>query len=160
MIEDVFLDRAVYQKPPLRFEAGTPDIAGAIGLGAAAEYLQNVGMENVRAHERELFSYAREKLLEIHGMRFLGPDDIEKRSGVLSFVIDGIHPHDVGSFLDEQGIMIRVGDHCAKPLHKKLKIPASCRMSFYVYNTREDIDRSADALQKLVRVFQRPSLKD
>ena len=155
LIEDVFLDRAIYQHPPLRFEAGTPHIAGAIGLGAAAEYLQSIGMENIRAHEKELLSYAREKLSQIRGIKFLGPEDIEKRSGVLSFIIDGIHPHDVGSFLDEQGIMIRVGDHCAKPLHKKLKIPASCRMSFYLYNAQEDIDRAADALQKLAGLFQK-----
>ncbi len=155
MIEDVMLDRATYQMPPLRFEAGTPDIAGAIGLGAAAEYLAGIGMEHVRAHEKELLIYAREKLSAVQGIEFLGPEDIEKRSGVLSFVIDGIHPHDVGSFLDEQGIMIRVGDHCAKPLHKKLKIPASCRISFHIYNTREDIDRAAGALQKLVGLFQK-----
>ena len=97
---------------------------------------------------------AREKLSEIRGIKFLGPDDMDKRSGVLSFVIDGIHPHDVGSFLDEQGIMIRVGDHCARPLHKKLKIPASCRMSFHIYNTKKDIDRAAEALQKLVCLFE------
>ena len=155
MIEDVMLDRATYQMPPLRFEAGTPDIAGAIGLGAAAEYLAGIGMKHVRAHEKELLIYAREKLSAVQGIEFLGPEDIEKRSGVLSFVIDGIHPHDVGSFLDEQGIMIRVGDHCAKPLHKKLKIPASCRISFHMYNTKEDIDRVADALQKLVGLFQK-----
>ncbi len=155
MIEDVMLDRATYQMPPLRFEAGTPDIAGAIGLGAAAEYLAGIGMKHVRAHEKELLIYAREKLSAVQGIEFLGPEDIEKRSGVLSFVIDGIHPHDVGSFLDEQGIMIRVGDHCAKPLHRKLKIPASCRISFHMYNTKEDIDRVADALQKLVGLFQK-----
>jgi len=154
MIQDVMLDRATYQDPPLRFEAGTPHIAGAIGLGAAVEYLESIGMENIRNHEKDLLAYAREQLSIIPGMRILGPEDIEKRSGVIAFTIDGIHPHDVGSFLDEQGIMIRVGDHCAKPLHKKLKIPASCRMSFYIYNTREDIDAAVAALASMARMFE------
>mgnify|MGYP001570333679 FL=1 len=153
MIRDVMLDRATYQAPPLRFEAGTPHIAGAIGLGAAAEYMQNIGMEHVRLHEKDLLQYAREKLSAIPGMKILGPDDVEKRSGVVSFTIDGIHPHDIGSFLNEQGIMIRAGDHCAKPLHKKLKISASCRMSFHIYNAREDIDTAAEALERLTKLF-------
>ncbi len=160
MIQDVMLDRAIYQAPPLRFEAGTPHIAGAIGLGAAAEYAQNIGMEKVRAHEKELLRYGHEKLSPIPGMKILGPESVEKRSGVLSFTVSGIHPHDVGSFLDEEGIMIRVGDHCARPLHKKLKIPASCRMSFHIYNTKEDIDRATEALQKLTKTFQGHASRD
>jgi cysteine desulfurase/selenocysteine lyase len=153
MIEDVWLDRAVWTDPPHRFEAGTPPIAGAIGLGAAIKYLSGLGMENIRSHEKRLLEFAARRLSRIAGIKFLGPRDAEKRSGVFSFLIDGIHPHDVGSFCDERGVMIRVGDHCARPLHKKLAIPASCRASFSIYNDTDDIRRLAEALSKMVSTF-------
>lgn len=153
MIEDVWLDRAVYAEPPQRFEAGTPHIAGAIGLGAAVKYLCGLGMERVREHEKKLLVYAQDRLSTITGIKSLGPQEVEKRSGVISFTIDGIHPHDVGSFCDEEGVMIRVGDHCARPLHKKFKIPASCRASFSVYNDNDDIERLAETLRLMLSVF-------
>lgn len=153
MIRDVNLEYSTFQDPPLKFEAGTPHIAGAIGLGEAVRFLKDIGMADIRAHEKELLTYALARLGEISGFRLLGTKNIELRSGVISFVIEGIHPHDVGSFLGDAGVMIRVGDHCAKPLHKKLKLPASSRMSFYVYNDKDDIDKAIEALQKLVKTF-------
>ncbi len=157
MIEDVYLDRATYASPPHRFEAGTPHVAGVIGLGAAVKYLSALGMDAVRAHEKKLLVYAREQLGGVPGIAFLGPENVEERSGVLSFTIAGIHPHDIGSFCDEKGVMIRVGDHCARPLHKKLKIPASCRASFSVYNDTDDIGRLVGALKQMISAFG-PSL--
>lgn len=177
MINDVYLDRSTFRDPPLRFEAGTPHIAGTIGLGAAVAYLSLLGMELVREHEKKLLQYGMEKLSAIPGVRILGTRDAEKRSGAVAFVVagvypvrsqmpeasaippsaewtsNGIHPHDVGSFCSEVGVLIRVGDHCARPLHQKLKIPASCRMSLSVYNDTDDIDRLAEALQKMRGVF-------
>lgn len=153
MIEDVDLKYSSFQPPPWRFEAGTPHIAGAIGLGAAVKYLEKIGMEKIRSHEKELLAYAGKGLLKIPNLILLGPPEAEKRSGVIAFIIKGIHPHDIGSFLDEDGIMIRVGDHCAKPLHKKLKIAGSSRMSFYIYNDKEDINRAVKSLKKLVKLF-------
>lgn len=153
MIEDVDLKYSVFQLPHWRFEAGTPHIAGAIGLGGAIKYLEKIGMEKVRAHEKELLAFALKKLDEVPGLSVLGPKDVRKRSGVIALIIKGIHPHDIGSFLSEEGIMIRVGDHCAKPLHKKLKIPASSRISFYIYNDKEDIEKAVKSLKKLVKLF-------
>lgn len=153
MIEDVRWETSAYRSPPHRFEAGTPHIAGVIGLGAAVTYLRGVGMENVREHEKELLRFAMDGLEKISGLNILGPSDIERRSGAISFTIEGVHPHDIGSFLDEKGIMIRAGDHCARPLHKKLKIPASARMSFHIYNDRDDVKKAIGALKELVQVF-------
>ena len=153
MIQDVGLKISTFKDPPHRFEAGTPHIAGAIGLAAAVGYIQEIGMEKIRNHEKELLAYAYEKLLTIKGLHILGPGDSEKRSGVISFTIDGIHPHDIGSFLAQDGIMIRVGDHCAKPLHKKLNLTASSRISVSIYNDHEDIDAAVTSLKKMIRMF-------
>lgn len=153
MIEDVDLKYSVFQLPPWRFEAGTPHIAGAIGLGAAIKYLEKIGMEKVRAHEKKLLIFAMKKLAEVPGLSILGPKDIRKRSGVAAFTIKDIHPHDTGSFLNEEEIMIRVGDHCAKPLHKKFKISASSRVSFCIYNDKEDVEKAVRSLKKLVKLF-------
>lgn len=153
MILDVSLQTSTFLDPPARFEAGTPDIAGAIGLGAAARFLTELGLENIRNHERELMEYALLGLQSVAGLRILGPKEASARSGVIAFTIAGIHPHDVGSFLAEKGIMIRVGDHCAKPLHKKLGIAASSRLSFYLYNDKSDVDAVLVALQELIRIF-------
>lgn len=153
MILDVGLQTSTFLDPPARFEAGTPDIAGAIGLGAAARFLTEPGLENIRNHERELMEYALLGLQSVAGLRILGPKEASARSGVIAFTIAGIHPHDVGSFLAEKGIMIRVGDHCAKPLHKKLGIAASSRLSFYLYNDKSDVDAVLVALQELIRIF-------
>ncbi len=153
MIQDVNLKTSTFADPPHRFEAGTPHIAGAIGLGEATRYMQDIGMSAIRAHEKELLAYAWEKLSHIKGIHLFGPNDIEKRSGVISFVINGIHPHDVGSFVAQDGIMIRVGDHCAKPLHKKLGITASSRVSVSIYNDHDDIDALFLSLEKMVKAF-------
>ncbi len=154
MIQDVYLDRSTFRPPPARYEAGTPHIAGAIGLGAAVKYLSELGMERVRGHEKMLLGFGMEKLAAIPGVRILGAQDQERRSGALAFVVEGAHPHDVGSFCADEGVLIRVGDHCARPLHQKLKIPASCRMSISVYNDTDDVERLAEALQKMIKVFK------
>lgn len=146
MIDDVFLDRATYRPPPLKFEAGTPHIAGTIGFGAAVQYLMDLGMDTVREHEKMLLVAAREHLGEIPGISFLGPEAVEDRTGVLAFTVAGLHPHDIGSLCSEAGVMIRVGDHCTRPLHKKLGIPASCRASFSVYNDLDEIEMLADVV--------------
>ncbi len=147
MIDDVMQTRATYRQPPLKFEAGTPNVAGTIGFGAAVKYLLELGMDHVRTHEKMLLTAARGRLAGIPGISFLGPEDVEDRSGVLAFTLAGVHPHDIGSLCNEAGVMIRVGDHCARPLHKKLGIPASCRASFSVYNDIDDIDMLADVLK-------------
>ncbi|MFY9463257.1 MAG: SufS family cysteine desulfurase [Candidatus Sungiibacteriota bacterium] len=154
MIQDVYLDRSTFRAPPLRFEAGTPHIAGTIGLGGAVKYLSDLGMERVREHEKMLLDFGIKKLSAISGMRILGTRDVEKRSGALAFVVEGMHPHDVGSFCADLGVLIRVGDHCARPLHQKLKIPASCRMSISVYNDTDDVERLVEVLRKMIKVFK------
>ena len=154
MIQDVGLKTSTFKNPPHRFEAGTPHIAGAIGLAEAIRYAREIGMDKVREHEKLLLAYAQEKLSQIVGIHLLGPMGSEKRSGVISFIFDSIHPHDVGSFLAEDGIMIRVGDHCAKPLHKKLNITASSRISVGIYNDLDDIDAAVESLERMVRVFR------
>ncbi|MDP3770441.1 MAG: SufS family cysteine desulfurase [Candidatus Sungbacteria bacterium] len=153
MIQDVGLKTSTFQDPPHRFEAGTPHIAGVIGLAEAARYLQEIGMDRIRTHEKELLSYAYEKLIALKGIHILGPRIHEKRSGVIAFTFDAIHAHDVGSFVAQWGVMIRVGDHCAKPLHKKLGIAASSRISISLYNDRDDIDMAVDSLQKMINLF-------
>lgn len=153
MIQDVSLKISTFKNPPHRFEAGTPHIAGAIGLAEAIRYMQKIGMQSIREHEKDILSYAWGELIKIKGIHLFGPNVIEKRSGVISFMIDGIHPHDVGSFVAQDGIMIRVGDHCAKPLHKKLGITASSRISVSVYNDRDDIDAAIESLKKMIQTF-------
>ncbi len=153
MIQDVGLKTSTFKESPHRFEAGTPHIAGAIGLAAAVRYAREIGMDHIREHEKELLAYAQGKLSAVKGLRILGPDDPKKRSGVISFTINGIHPHDIGSFLAQDGIMIRVGDHCAKPLHKKVNLTASSRISISLYNDRGDIDAAVASLTKMVSAF-------
>jgi cysteine desulfurase / selenocysteine lyase len=137
---------------PYKFEAGTPAIAQAIGFGAATDYLSNVGMENVFAHEKELTEYAMDILPSIEGFHILGPD-ARKRGGVISFTLDGIHPHDIAQILDQAGIAVRAGHHCAMPLHQKLNLPATARASFYLYNTKQDINDLKDGLLTVQKVF-------
>lgn len=159
MIESVTLDEAVFAPPPAKFEAGTPHIAGAIGLGEAASYLTHRGMDAVRAHEKELTEYALEKLTQVDRLHIYGPLSVKKRAGVVSFNIytnDGklIHPHDAGDVLGRMGVCVRVGHHCAMPLARRLKIPASIRASLYVYNTKKDVDRLIEGLKKVVELFK------
>ncbi|HEX5827556.1 MAG TPA: cysteine desulfurase [Candidatus Limnocylindrales bacterium] len=153
MIREVHLRRSEWNELPWKFEAGTPDISAQIGLGAAADYLMDLGMENVREHERELIRYAMEVLpREVPGIEIIGPGP-EERGGVIAFNVPGVHPHDVAQVLDRFGVAIRAGHHCAMPLHERLDLPATARASFQVYNTISDIDALADALKEVQNLF-------
>jgi len=153
MITRVTLDGAEWNEVPWKFEAGTPAIAEASGLAAAIAYLEELGMDAVRAHERELFELAWGTLSAIAGVRLLGPDTADEHAGVISFVLDGIHPHDVATVLDQQGIAVRAGHHCAQPLMQRYDLPATTRASFYVYNDAEDVARLADGIRAAQRLF-------
>ncbi|MEV4099652.1 cysteine desulfurase [Nonomuraea sp. NPDC049649] len=154
MIEAVWMDRSTFAPAPHKFEAGTPPIVEAIGLGAAVDYLTGVGMKAIEAHERELTAYGLEALREVPGLRLIGPDSVESRGGTLSFTLEGIHPHDVGQILDDSfGIAVRVGHHCARPLHLRFGIPATTRASFYLYNTTGEIDALVRGLHHVQKVF-------
>lgn len=155
MIETVDLESSVYAHLPAKLEAGTPNIAGAIGLAVAIEYLEKIGMENIHNHEMKLMDLAIEKLSDIPGISLYHSQDRNRRGGVLSFNIDNVHPLDVGSILDEEGIAIRVGHHCCQPFMKQNKIPGTCRASFYLYNTEEEVSALADSLKKVVKLFGR-----
>jgi cysteine desulfurase/selenocysteine lyase len=151
MIETVSFAKTTFNKLPYRFEAGTPDIAGVVGLNAAINYLKNIGMEHIAAHEQELLAYATRKLSAMPGLTIIGT--AAKKVGVISFTIDGIHPHDLGTILDEHGIAIRAGHHCAMPLMDFFKLPATARASFGIYNTRTDVDQLVIALEEAQRLF-------
>ncbi|WP_299431544.1 cysteine desulfurase [uncultured Meiothermus sp.] len=154
MIREVFVDRSTYAQPPQRLEAGTPAVAEAIGLAAAVEYLKKLGMDRVWQHELELTAYALKRLDdELPEVRTFGPRDSD-RAGVIPFVLGGIHAHDVATALDQYGIAVRAGHHCAQPLHRKLGVAATSRASFYVYTTHEDIDRFIEALKKVRDFFK------
>jgi cysteine desulfurase/selenocysteine lyase len=142
MIETVFMEHSTYAEPPKRFEAGTPMVAQAVGLAAATEYLDSIGMARVAAHEHVLTSYALDRLREVTGVRIIGPDDNTDRGSAVSFVVDGIHPHDVGQFLDDRGVAVRVGHHCAWPTCRRFGVPATTRLSTYIYNDTADIDQA------------------
>jgi len=155
MIREVHLRRSAWNEIPYKFEAGTPDIAAQIGMGAAAEYLMGLGMESVRAHEQELTRYALEVLpREVPGIELYGPD-AEHRGGVVSFNLPGIHPHDVAQILDRSGICVRAGHHCTMPLHERFDLAATARASFNVYTVPEEIDALAAGLRDVVRIFDR-----
>jgi len=153
MIRDVTLFESTWTDIPHRFEAGTPPIAEAIGFGAAVDYLSGLGMDAVRAHEMQLSGYALGRLEEIPDLTVYGPGDPKLRGGAISFTLADIHPHDLSTILDQHGVAIRAGHHCARPLHRALGIPASARASLYVYNTEDDIDALIDALHDARRVF-------
>jgi len=153
MIREVHLGRATWNDVPWKFEGGTPDPAGAVGLGAAIDYLSSLGMQNVRQHEIELNAYGLEMLGKIKGIRILGPMDPKKRGGLIAFTIPEAHPHDIAAILDAEGIAIRSGHNCAQPLMERCGIPATARASFYVYNSPEDIDRLVKGLKKVQEVF-------
>ena len=156
MIREVHLRRSDFNDIPWKFEAGTPDIAAAIGLGAALEYLNQIGMDRLRDHERELLRYALEMLpAEVPGITLYGPRDVEERSGVVTFNLPEIHPHDVATLLDREAVAIRAGHHCTQPLHERLGQAATARASFNVYSTREDLDRLAAGLRTVQSVFSR-----
>ena len=146
MILEVWLDRATYNEIPHKFEAGTQPFAQMVGLGAAVDYLNELGMEAVRQHEIEIVGYAMEKLSEIDGLTIHGPKDPEQRGGVVSFWLDDVHPHDLATIVDTEGVCVRAGHHCAQVLMRRLNVPATTRASFYVYNTNEDVDALVSAV--------------
>ena len=152
MIRKVFLRSFTPNELPWKFEAGTPSIAEAIGFGAAVDYLNSVGMEAIAEHEQQIVKYAMVKMKTIPGLKILG-DGNAHRGGVVSFTLPGIHPHDVAQLLDQHGIAVRAGHHCAMPLHDKFGIPASSRASFYLYNTEEEVDKLVTTLQEVVKIF-------
>lgn len=140
MIETVFMDHSTYAEPPKRFEAGTPMVAQAVGLATAVEYLERIGMDAVARHEHDLTVYTLDRLREMRGVRIIGPTDAKERGSAISFVVDGLHPHDVGQFLDDRGVAVRVGHHCAWPTCRRYDVPATTRISSYIYNDTHDID--------------------
>ena len=154
MIREVYVNKAVFAEIPHKFEAGTPHIGGVIGLGEAVDYLSYIGMDNVRQHEKELTSYALSKMREIKDLDIYGPMDPEVRGGVVSFNIKGVHAHDVAQFFDSENICVRSGHHCAMPLHTRLKISFSVRATFYLYTTKEEIDKLTDAVLKVKKIFR------
>jgi cysteine desulfurase/selenocysteine lyase len=151
MISSVTFEKTTYNVVPYKFEAGTPDIAGAIGLGAALEYISKLGMDKIAAHEHDLLTYATEKVGAIAGVHLIGT--ARERAGVLSFVMDLVHPHDLGTILDREGVAIRTGHHCAQPVMDRFGIAATARASFAVYNTREDVDALVEGIRKAQEVF-------
>jgi cysteine desulfurase/selenocysteine lyase len=154
MIREVHLRRTEFNDVPWKFEAGTPDISAAIGLGAALTYLEGIGMDTVRAHERDLIAYALDVLpREVPGIRIYGPLDPAERSGVVTFNLPGVHAHDVATLLDREAIAVRAGHHCTQPLHERLGEAATARASFNVYSGRDDIDRLATGLAHVARIF-------
>ena len=153
MILEVTFDKSTWNEIPFKFEAGTPNIAGAIGLSAAVKYLMEIGMQNIREHEIEITKYAYSNLMNINGIEILGPENIDIRAGLISFNIPDIHPHDLGTFLDSKGIAIRTGHHCAMPLIKKLGSHSSARASFYIYNTNQEIDKFTTEINNSIKYF-------
>jgi cysteine desulfurase/selenocysteine lyase len=153
MIREVHLGGASWNEVPYKFEGGTPNIAGAIGLGAAVDYLEGLGMEAVRAHEMDVTRAALDRLLALEGVRILGPREVRDRGGVVAFTMDRAHPHDIASILDVDGVCIRSGHHCAQPLMERFQVPATARASFYVYNDEADVERLVAALRKVQEVF-------
>jgi cysteine desulfurase / selenocysteine lyase len=151
MISSVTFEKTIYNKIPHKFEAGTPDISGVIGLGAAIKYVNQLGLERIARHEHDLLAHATKAVSAIPGIHLIGT--ARQKAGVLSFAIDGIHPHDIGTILDQQGIAIRTGHHCAQPVMERFGIPATARASFGLYNTREEIDALVQGIHKVREVF-------
>ncbi|MEM6378717.1 MAG: cysteine desulfurase, partial [Bacteroidota bacterium] len=152
MIDRVTFEKTTYNHLPHKFEAGTPDISGAVGLGAAIEYIEKVGHEAIGAYEQELLEYAMERLEKIDGIRFIG--QAEHKASVISFLIDGTHPYDVGTILDKMGVAVRTGHHCTQPLMDRFGIPGTVRASFAFYNNKADIDRLVEAVEKAAKMLR------
>jgi len=151
MISKVTFEETTYNELPHKFEAGTPDIAGAIGLGAAIEYVNKIGIQKIKDHEHNLLEYATKQIAEVPGLRIIG--NAKDKTSVISFVLENIHPHDIGTFLDFEGVAIRTGHHCTQPLMKRFNIPATSRASFAMYNTKEEVDVLVSGLKKIIQVF-------
>jgi len=155
MIDRVELQHSTWASLPTKFEAGTPNIAGAVGLGAAVDFLERVGRPAILAHERDLVGYAMERLRELEGVRIFGPTDPQERSGLVSFTVDDVHPHDLATILDTEGIAIRAGHHCAQPLMRRLGVAATARASFYLYNARAEVDALIAGVRSAQSIFAR-----
>lgn len=153
MIDFVYEKESTWNELPWKFEAGTPNIAGGIALGAAIDYLEEIGMDQIHAHEQQLVAYVYDKLTQMEGVTVHGPTDISRRSGVISFTMDGVHPHDLATALDMEGVAIRAGHHCAQPLMRDLSVSSTARISFYIYNTMEEAEFFIEALQKVKEFF-------
>lgn len=153
MIEHVTMEKTTYAPPPQRYEAGVPNMSQVVGLGAAVEYLDSLGMDNVFAHEQEITSYALQELGKLTGVHIVGPTTPENRGSAISFTIDGIHSHDIGQFLDDDGIAVRVGHHCVEPLHTHFGLSGTTRASFYIYNTLDEVDRLVDGITRVQKFF-------
>jgi cysteine desulfurase/selenocysteine lyase len=151
MISSVTFEKSTWNVLPYKFEAGTPNIEGAVGLGAAVDYIEAIGMDRIQAHERDLLAYGTEALQEIPGLRMIGTAEV--KASILSFVLEGVHPHDIGTIVDREGVAIRTGHHCAQPVMERFGIAATARASLAVYNNRADIDRLVAALHKVREVF-------
>jgi cysteine desulfurase/selenocysteine lyase len=147
------MERSTFAPPPHKFEAGTMPIAQAAGLAAAIGYLGEVGLDEVRAHEHGLVGYALDALCDLEGVRILGPAEPVDRGAAISFTVEGVHPHDVSQVLDERGIAVRAGHHCAWPLHRAMGVQASTRASFYLYNTRDEVDALVQGIRETQRFF-------
>ena len=153
MIEVVTMEKTTFAAPPQRFEAGTQMTSQVVGLGAAVKFLSEIGMENIHAHEQDLTAYALQKLTAIEGLRIIGPTEPENRGAAIAFEVEGIHPHDLGQVLDDHGVSIRVGHHCAWPVHRTMGVQSTARASFYLYNTRDEVDALADAIVAAKKFF-------
>jgi cysteine desulfurase/selenocysteine lyase len=153
MIDEVTMERSTYAAPPHKYEAGTPPITQAVGLGAAVDYLTDLGMDAIHEHELALTGYLLDGLSSIEGLRVIGPTTTEARGGAVSFVMDGIHPHDVGQLLDEGGVAVRVGHHCARPACLRFGVPATSRASLHLYSDTSDVDALIEGLGKVRSFF-------
>jgi len=154
MIKEVYLDHSTWNKLPEKFEAGTPNVAGAVGLAAAIDYLEKLGMNNIREQEKDLTDYALIKMSTIPGLTIYGPKDTKMRGGIISFTLHGIHAHDTAEVFNKSGICVRAGHHCTMPLHKKLGVSATVRASFYIYNTKLEIDKMINAIRETNKIFK------
>ena len=153
MIRKVMLTESTWADAPQKFEAGTPNIADVIALGAAVDYLSELSMEQVREHERQITQYALDRLREVSGIKLFGPWELDTRGGVVSFDLDGVHPHDIAQILDSEAVAVRAGHHCCQPLMRRFNVPATARASFYAYNTETEVDALIQGLHKAQRVF-------
>lgn len=155
MIEYVYEQDTTFAEVPTKFEAGTQNVEGAVGLGAAIDYLNNIGMDNVEKIEKDVLEYAMKELSKIDFITLYGPKELEKHAGVISFNVNKVHPHDVASILDSENVCIRSGNHCAQPLLRYMGLDSTCRASFYIYNTKEDVDKLIEALYKTKKIFEK-----
>jgi cysteine desulfurase/selenocysteine lyase len=154
MIDIVEIENSTWAEVPHKFEAGTPNAGGAVGMAAAADFLTGVGHDALWAHEQELVRHGMDRLGRVDGLRLFGPKDPSERVAVFSFALEGVHPHDIGTVLDAESIAVRAGHHCTQPLMRRLGVPATTRASLYLYNSADEIDRLADGLEEAKRLFR------